>query len=61
MCDAINDGLAEEEADVIEGGRPDGEPLLTAPDDVPLVRTQAVAGELVRNNLLKHMTAMSSA
>ncbi len=48
MCDAVNDCLAEKEADVIKGGSSDGEALLAAPNNVPLVWTQAVAGELWR-------------
>lgn len=44
MCDAVSGGLAEEEADVIEGGSSDGEALLAAPNNVPLVWTQAVVG-----------------
>lgn len=46
MCDAVSDCLAEEEANVIEGGSSDGEALLAVPNNVPLVWTQAVAGEL---------------
>lgn len=46
MCDAVSDCLAVEEANVIEGGSSDGEALLAVPNDVPLVWTQAVVGEL---------------
>lgn len=46
MRDAVSDCLAEKEADVIEGGSSDGEALLAVPNNVPMVRTQAVAGEL---------------
>lgn len=38
--DAVDDRLAKEEADVLEGGRLDGEALCAVPDDVPLVETQ---------------------
>lgn len=43
---AISDGLAVEEADVIVGGRSDGEALLAVPDNVPLVWFKAKVGEL---------------
>lgn len=43
---AVDEGLAEEEVDVVEGGSPDGEAPPGAPHDVPLVGTQAVVGEL---------------
>lgn len=46
MRDAIGDCLAVEEANVIEGGSSNGESLLAVPNNVPLVWTQAVAGEL---------------
>lgn len=45
--DAICDCLAEEEADVIDGGRSDGEALLAVPNNVPVVRAQAEVGELL--------------
>lgn len=46
MCHTISDGLAVEEADVIEGGRSDDEALLAVPDNVPLVWAKAKAEEL---------------
>ena len=46
MCNTVSDCLAEEEADVIEGGCSDCEALFAVPDNVPLVWTQAVVGEL---------------
>lgn len=46
MRDAVSDCLAEEEANVIEGGSSDGEALLAIPNNVPLVWTHAVIGEL---------------
>lgn len=46
MCDTISDGLAEEEAGVIQGGTSDGETLCAVPDNVPLVWTQTVVGVL---------------
>lgn len=37
VWDAVDDRLAKEEADVLEGGRLDAEALLAVPDDVPRV------------------------
>lgn len=44
--DAVDDRLAKEEADVVEGGCLDGEALCAVPDDVPLVETQVSVWEL---------------
>lgn len=46
MSDYVTSGLAEEEADVKEGGRSDCEASPAVPDNVPLVWTQAVAAVL---------------
>lgn len=46
MFYAISDGLAVEEADVIVGGRSDDEALLAVPDNVLLVWSKAMVGEL---------------
>lgn len=46
MLDPVNSCRAEERADVKEGGSSDGESLLAVPNNVPLVWTQALVGEL---------------
>jgi len=46
VFNSVDEGLAEEEADVMEGGCSDGEALLTVPHNVPLVWTQAPGGKL---------------
>lgn len=46
MSDAASGCLAVEEANVIKGGSSDGEALLAVPNNVPLIWTQAVVGEL---------------
>lgn len=50
VCDAVSDCLAEEHANVKEGGRSDGEALLAVPNNVPLVGTQAVVGVLLEED-----------
>lgn len=46
VCDTISDGLAEEEADVMDSGSLNGKALFAVPDNVPLVWTQTLVGEL---------------
>lgn len=46
MRDSVQEGLAEEESDVVEGGSPDGETLLVVPNNVYVVWTQTLAFEL---------------
>lgn len=51
----MSDGLAVEQADVIEGGSSDDEAPLAVPDNIPLVWSEVLVGVLLEKKGVDHM------